>query len=256
MKKIPLLVGLFYLSINIAQADVLCAPKTLKVKNGAVPLATSLKVGAKCPSNFVQVFDMQELRGDKGDAGPTGPQGAQGVQGTQGSAGAQGIQGLQGDQGPQGSQGPAGAQGSQGDAGLPAIGHSTCQKRQQQFMNVITNANRDNTITKSCAAGEFAYAAKVAVVYSYSNDWSQDIGGGPDTYNAGTSGSFDNMNTSEDGGGIGGDLLRETPNIYDTDGLFLVGYRANVGPFAQYGAITGSLTYTYDVTLSCCLLGD
>ena len=238
MQKALWLVGLFSLSMNIAHADVLCAPKTLKVKSGAVPLASSLKVATKCPANFVQVFDMQEFKGDKGDAATAGPQGAQG------------LQGAQGEQGPQGDTGP------QGNSGLPAIGHSTCQKRAQQFVNVITSANRTNTFSKSCAAGEFAYAAQVQVAYSYSNDWTEDIGGGPYPRNAGTSGTFNNMSTFEDAGGVSGDLLRETPNVYDADGLFLVGYQASVGFFAEYQAITGILTYTFDVTLTCCLLGD
>ena len=261
MKQTLVLVGLLLLSINTAQADILCAPKTLKVKNGAVTLATSLRVATKCPTNFVQVIDLQDLKGDTGDDGQAGTQGAQGLSGTQGATGAQGADGAQGPQGEQGDpgaqglqggQGPQGGPGAKGDAGLPAIGHSTCQKRTQQFVDVITSANRNNTISKSCAAGEFAYAAKVDVSYSYSNDWVQDIGGGPDSYLAGQSGTFDNLNIM----GEGGTILRETPNIYDSDGLFLKGYQAVFGSFSDYQSISGSLTYTYDVTLTCCLLGD
>jgi hypothetical protein len=232
MKRVILIVGLLLLPINKAHADVLCAPKTVKVKNGAVALASIIKVATKCPSNLVQLFDTEQLKGERGEAGPAGAQGLQGIPGAQGEVG------------------------PQGDPGLPALAHSTCQKRTQHFVNVVTNENRSNTFSKSCAAGEFAYAANVEATYSYSNDWTEDVGGGPSGFNAGTSGTFNNMGASENAGGTGGDLLRETPNVFDADGLFLVGYQASVGPYADFQAITGSLTFTFDVTLTCCLLGD
>jgi photosystem II stability/assembly factor-like uncharacterized protein len=111
------------------RADVLCAPRTVRVaRNGTVPIAGSLVVAKSCPKNFVEILDTSTLmgsrgrkgdKGDKGDRGDIGPMGPQGPAGIAGPQGERGLQGPKGDAGSQGVPGPKGEPG--GAASLPFV---------------------------------------------------------------------------------------------------------------------------------------
>jgi len=238
-----------------------------------------------CPSGYVKIIDTASFKGDDGEAGPTGatglngtngtngtdgatgatggagltgatgstgPTGATGLNGTNGTDGATGSTGATGATGAQGVQGLTGATGSQGNAGLPAIAHSTCQKRHQQFVYVIDNTHRViSGCSKNCNSGEYAHAVNAVASYSYSNDWAYDIGSGLEpSDDAGTSGSYNNQQDSNE--------LRQVANVFDAEDLFPIGYEVSLSmrEYPLYQSIVGSLTLTYDITLTCCLLGD
>lgn len=120
--------GLLFLSLFIPtadiHADVLCAPKSVKVTKGAVPLGTQIVVRSKCRANEVRILNAATFVGPEGPAGAVGATGAQGPVGATGAPGVQGLQGIQGVKGEKGEtgdigpQGPTGATGAQGIQGV------------------------------------------------------------------------------------------------------------------------------------------
>jgi hypothetical protein len=145
---------------------------------------------------------------------------------------------FKGDTGDTGATGPAGAQGVQGDAGPPAIAHSTCQRRQLQFTRLFNSVTTQlNSDVATCQAGEYAHAVKIVESRVYSNDWSEDSPS--DTSKAGTSPS---------------DTFGKSPDVYDSEELFLVG--AKTSQYYFYPPVVGTVSVTVDVYLTCCLLGD
>jgi len=119
-KKTGLLLLSLFIPLTNIHADVLCAPKSVRVVNGAVPLGTQIVVRSKCRGNEVRILNTDLFTGPAGPAGATGPQGpvgATGAQGIQGETGPQGEQGIQGIQGPAGATGAQGEQGIQGPPG-------------------------------------------------------------------------------------------------------------------------------------------
>ena len=82
---------------------------------------------------FVEVLDVESLRGPKGEQGipgPVGPQGPIGLTGPQGERGPEGQKGDPGPTGPKGDQGvpgPVGPKGEQGAPGKNAV-HTTLKK--------------------------------------------------------------------------------------------------------------------------------
>lgn len=102
----------------VAQADVLCVPKTAKVnKKGHFPLGSKMVVRAVCAKGEVVVLDTTKLGGATGGAGSDGTTGPQGPKGDTGDTGATGSQGPKGDKGDTGATGPQGLTGPKGDAG-------------------------------------------------------------------------------------------------------------------------------------------
>ena len=100
---------------------------------------------------FVEVLDIETMRGPAGPTGPQGQKGDPGPVGPQGPTGAQGDVGERGPEGPKGPQGERGPAGPQGPAGQNAT-HITLKKvlRHTDLMGVadgatITFARTGNT---------------------------------------------------------------------------------------------------------------
>lgn len=211
-----------------ANADVLCAKKSQSVSKNKFSFSSAIKVASdSCPSGYSEVLNTSSF---KGDTGATGATGSKGDTGNTGPTGAQGI------------QGPAGATGPQGVPGTPALSNSTCRKAQQQFVNVFTNSNRTYSgVSLSCSAGEYAHAIRIYVTTEFSSDYSLDSS----TSNAGT--------TIEGFEGV------PSPNneIFDSQELFTIGYEEpSEDHFDPSSIVTGSETFTKDITIICCLLGE
>lgn len=214
-----------------ANADVLCAKKSQSVSKNKFSFSSAIKVASdSCPSGYSEVLNTSSF---KGDTGATGATGSKGDTGNIGLTGAQGLQGI---------QGPAGATGPQGAPGTPALSNSTCRKAQQQFVNVFTNSNRTYSgVSLSCNAGEYAHAIRIYVTTEFSSDYSLDSS----TSNAGT--------IVEGFEGV------PSPNneIFDSQELFTIGYEEpSEDHFDPSSIVTGSETFTKDITIICCLLGE
>ncbi len=136
-----------------------------------------------------------------------------------------------------------------GAPGTPALSAATCQKR--HFNPFTATEVGCNSVTLSvsaqCNTGEYLHNVNEVITNSYSNDYSvtfnpPGIPGTPDSSKAGTSTSFT--------GNFPG-------NVLDNSGLFIVGYAfsSDSGGCPGSQTITGSHTYSYDVTLTCCQLG-
>ena len=199
-----------------ANADVLCAKKSQSVSKNKISFSSAIKVAS--------------------NSCPPGYSEVLNTSSFKGETGATGATGLKGDTGNTGPQGP------QGIPGTPALSSSTCRKAQQQVVNVFTNSNRTYSgVSLSCNAGEYAHAIRIYSTSEFSSDYSLDSS----TSNAGT--------TVEGFEGV------PSPNneIFDSQELFTIGYaEPSEDPFDPSSIVTGSETFTKDITIVCCLLGD
>lgn len=238
-----------------AEADLLCVKSSQAVSKSKVALSSAIKVSAsKCPSGFSAVLNTNSFKGEKGDDGAQGLKGDKGDTGESGAQGPQGNQGIQGPQGIQGLTGTTGLKGDKGDRGIAGIGYSTCTRRTRSFQKVNTDADRSELPgqTATCDVGEFAHAAAYHYSISYSSDWSID-----------SNSSMANRSNNSDS------WFLEPPTILDDDG-FSFGYR-NISAGGSYldfddpengisladaTTITGSMTSSVDVIITCCQIGD
>lgn len=249
--KTPILGILFSLLLTLpvtSNADVICAKKSQSVSKNKFAFSSAIKVAAKCPSGYVAILDTASFKGERGETGPSGPQGQRGETGQTGLTGSQGPIGL------------TGATGAQGDPGLPALAHSTCQKRHHQFNFTINDANRQSgDLTLSCNDGEYAHFVKYESQVGCSNDWSYTYVDPDD------GGTYTDCSQSYPSYWV--NIINNTgssfsayypPNITDNDEMFLVGFQREQIDYAlpTFSDITGSMTGTVDITLTCCLLGD
>lgn len=216
------------LTSSPAFADVLCAPKNLKVsKRGTISFASKLFVAATCPKNSEQIVDLASLQGPKGEPGDKGAPGSKGEPGQQG------------------------AKGDTGEKGMPGFSYSTCSKKSVVANYTITNSTRQvPAISGACDSGKHLIRMDLTNTSVYSADWSVDMnpsdGVPPDTYGAGTTTSSTSRNFEDNG------LW-----TLDEDGVFIVGISRNSSPDAydETTALTGSEQRTEEYILICCDLG-
>jgi len=221
-------------SSGAAHADVLCVPATAQVnKRGQLSLGSRMVVRAACLKNEVAVLDTAKLGGGQ-------------VTGTEGAAGAQGPKGDKGDIGATGPQGP------KGDTGAPGLGapsYSACHKKAESH---IYNSNGSRLILPNfqltCDAGEYAYYRKDSLDSVCSSTWSYRW---DDDDQATASSLCDvlHMPTSNK-------LLNRVFNeIFDASETFVIGHSVE-GFDRGIQILSGTISVTRTITLTCCALGD
>ena len=226
---------------SFALADVLCAPRSVKVaKNGTVNIASSLVVAAVCPKNTVRILDTSVFQGPPGDQGPQGVKGDKGDKGDTGETGAQGTQGVKGD------KGETGATGLRGETGLRGASGMSCVKR--QLPTVTLSAVNDEpseayTQTLTCAPGEWLMRVEQTVTRSTSAGYQCYFTIWPNT-------TYYPPLVSD-----GAITTEMPPNIRDSAGVLNIGYQfsAQVGRNCGYDRqALGTYTQMFDNTLVCC----